>query len=212
MFMKTFGTSSQGFMQRELGLKIEEDYTRIHVQLLNYDRQQALVKLRRLGEVADPPMKQSDTFMLGCLVGCMLPLLLYCFIVVVSGHHLTASPKWPFVWIHFRMTFLCILHASLWAWNIYVFKKFKINYCLIFDINPATQLQFNALLKLCSAAALWSLLWLTISLQSIVNESSSGLELPLIAWTNIVDKCAPRWFFFCEKRVTPFAFLPCLVD
>jgi hypothetical protein len=184
MFVKTFGISSQGYMQREIGAKIEEDYAKLHEDLLDYDRQRALEKLRVNGDVMDPPMKQSDTFTLGCLVGCMLPLLFYCFLVVVSGHDVTASPKWQFVWVHFRMTFLSILHATLWAWNIYVFKAFKINYCLIFDITPGSQMHYNTLLKLCAAATLWTLGWLTLSLQKLVDESSS---LPQYAWLNALD-------------------------
>jgi hypothetical protein len=165
MFMKTFGISSQGFMQRSLGVKIEDDYVKLHEELLKYERHRALEKLRMHGDIIDPPMSQADTFTLGCLMGCMLPLLLYSFLAVISGHQVTASPRWPFVWVHFRMTFLCILHATLWAWNIYVFKAFKINYCLIFDISPGSQLHFNTLLKICAAATLWSLTWLTVSLQ-----------------------------------------------
>ena len=112
MFVKTFGIASQGYMQRQLGGKIEKDYIKLHEQLLNCEPNKALEKLRLRGDISDPPMSQSDTFTLGCLVGCMLPLLLYCFLAVVSGHHVTASPRWPFVWVHFRMTFLCILHAT----------------------------------------------------------------------------------------------------
>ena len=191
MFVKTFGISSQGYMQREIGAKIEEDYARLHEDLLNYDRQRALEKLRVNGDVMDPPMKQSDTFTLGCLVGCMLPLLFYCFLAVVSGHDVTASPKWQLIWLHFRMTFLCILHATLWAWNIYVFKAFKINYCLIFDITPGSQMHYNTLLKLCAAATLWTLGWLTLSLQKLVDESSS---VPQYAWLNALDP-----FFQCSS-------------
>jgi hypothetical protein len=118
----------------------------------------------------------------------MLPLLFYSFVAVISGHNVTASPRWPLVWVHFRMTFLAILHATLWAWNIYVFKTFKINYCLIFDINPGSQLHFNALLKLCAAAALWTLIWLTVSLQKIVSESSSLSDLSHYAWANALEQ------------------------
>jgi hypothetical protein len=200
MFAKTFGLSSQGYMQRELGKQIEEDYVKLHEQLLHCNRPTALDKLRRHGDIADPPMKQSETFQLGCLVGCMLPLLFYSFVAVISGHNVTASPRWPLVWVHFRMTFLCILHATLWAWNIYVFKKFKINYCLIFDISPGSQLHFNALLKLCAAAALWALMWLTVSLQQIVSESSGLSDISHYAWANALEqydarRVAPPLFF-----------------
>jgi hypothetical protein len=188
MFAKTFGLSSQGHMQKELGTQIENDYVKLHKQLLHVDCSAALDKLRRHGDIADPPMKQSDTFQLGCLVGCMLPLLFYSFVAVISGHNVTASPRWPLVWVHFRMTFLAILHATLWAWNIYVFKTFKINYCLIFDINPGSQLHFNALLKLCAAAALWTLIWLTVSLQKIVSESSGLSDLSHYAWANALEQ------------------------
>ena len=190
MFMKTFGISSQGFMQRGLGVKIEEDYVKLHEEVFSYERGKALDKLRLRGDIVDPPMPQSDTFTLGCLIGCMLPLLLYCIMVVVSGHHVTASPRWQFVWVHFRMTFLCILHATMWAWNIYVFKAFKINYCLIFDISPGSQLHFNTLLKLCAAAFLWSLLWLTVSLQQIVNENSGlSQQLSQYSWEYALEQC-----------------------
>jgi hypothetical protein len=87
------------------------------------------------------------------------------------------------------MTFLCILHATLWAWNIYVFKTFKINYCLIFDILPGSQLHFNTLLKLCAAAALWALIWLTVSLQKIVHESSGTPEDSSVALVNALEQC-----------------------
>ena len=194
MFTKTFGLLSQGHMQRELGEKIEEEYVQLHQELLHCDRPAALDKLRRHGDIADPPMKQSETFQLGCLVGCMLPLLFYSFVAVISGHNVTASPRWPLVWVHFRMSFLCILHATLWAWNIYVFKTFKINYCLIFDISSVRQLHFNALLKLCAAAALWALMWLTVSLQKIVSESSGLSEISHYAWANTLEQYDARRF------------------
>jgi hypothetical protein len=76
MFTKTFGISSLGYMQRELGGKIEHDYVKLHENLLGYSRHKAISRLRRHTETLEPPMKQSDTFHLGCLVGCMLPLLL----------------------------------------------------------------------------------------------------------------------------------------
>lgn len=208
MFVKTFGIASQGYMQRQLGGKIEKDYTKLHEQLLNCEPSKALEKLRLRGDISDPPMSQSDTFTLGCLVGCMLPLLLYCFLAVVSGHHVTASPRWPFVWVHFRMTFLCILHATLWAWNIYVFKTFNINYCLIFDISPGSQLHFNTLLKLCAGAAVWSLLWLTVSLQQIVEESIGSPEFSQYSWASALEEYV-TFLFRLPARV---AIMPCIIS
>ncbi len=207
MFMKTFGIASQGYMQRQLGEKIEKDYVKLYEQLLNCEPSKALEKLRLRGDISDPPMSQSDTFTLGCLVGCMLPMLLYCFIAVVSGNHVTTSPRWPFVWIHFRMTFLCILHATLWAWNIYVFKTFNINYCLIFDIYPGSQLHFNRLLKLCAGATVWSLLWLTVSLQQIVEESIGSPEFSQYSWASALEE----YVTFRFRLLARVAIIPCII-
>ena len=108
MLPLTLDPQSQGYMQKVVGAKIEEDYVSLHEGLLYMTRDKALRKLRLMGDIIDPPMKQSDTFTLGCLVGCMLPLLLYSVIVVIAGHNVTASQQWPFVWVHFRMAFLCM--------------------------------------------------------------------------------------------------------
>jgi len=213
MFEKTFGIQSQGYMQKVLGVKIEEDYVRLHEELLHCQRDKALGQLRLRGDIVDPPMKQTDTFTLGCLVGCMIPLFSYAVIVVMAGHNVTSSPQWPFVWVHFRMVFLSILHASLWAWNIYVFKTFKINYCLIFDISPGSQLHYNTLLKLCAGALLWVMLWLTVSLQNIINQSHIGDRISYFEWISALDQCvrssssSSTCHAACihSRRITPFA-------
>ncbi|KAL3679546.1 hypothetical protein R1sor_022502 [Riccia sorocarpa] len=94
------------------------------------------------------------TFFLGLFTGCSLALIL-AFIAVVYVLFQDLSPKdrqareiayIQSVFPIFSMTALLLLHMYMYGWNVYLWRRTRINYAFIFEFAPGTELCYRKVL------------------------------------------------------------------
>ena len=121
------------------------------------NRKQALGALKP----THTPMSHLVTFRLGLLLGLSLALLVVLFFLahfVALRTGTAVSVKLTPVLPVYRGLFLVILHLWLWGLNVHLFRRTRINYQFIFEIDPKSELAGAEVLQI---AALLTFMWFT---------------------------------------------------
>jgi len=102
-----------------------------------------------------------DTLTVGVLVGMCVPLAIFLILFAVGGDPVThlAIPDWGYVLPVFRASGMPILALWLWGINLFIWHKSRINHTYIFELNPATALEYNQIIKM---ASFLSFIWLAM--------------------------------------------------
>ncbi|XP_024383229.1 phosphate transporter PHO1-3 [Physcomitrium patens] len=127
--------------------RVEEIYTE---HFTGGHRRQAMAALR--------PMQQSAshhvTYFLGFFTGCSVALIAAFGVLLRLGGDY--SDKGRVSYLHtifptFSMLALVLLHMYLYGWNIFLWKRARINYAFIFEFSPGSELRYREVLLVCTA-------------------------------------------------------------
>ncbi|XP_024544648.1 phosphate transporter PHO1-like [Selaginella moellendorffii] len=134
--MSHFSTSDKILRMMEQVMSMFTDY------FLKGNRRKALACMQ--------PMRQPSSnlnFVLGLFTGCSFSLIVT-FVLLLTLPH---NHKFPSVQIAFPMfstLVLFLLHMYVYACNIYIWRKSRINYAYIFEFEPRSQLKYQDVLLL----------------------------------------------------------------
>ena len=65
-----------------------------------------------------------------------------------------------------RMLFLVLLHMYLYGWNVYAWRKARINYAFIFEFAPKTELRHREIFLVCTGLTTFILCGMVIHLMA----------------------------------------------
>ncbi|KAH7433339.1 hypothetical protein KP509_07G064300 [Ceratopteris richardii] len=119
-------------------------------QFAKDDEKKAMLLLRPVQNEAP----HTITFFLGLFTGSSAALLL-AFAITLQTFKLRALRQNELAYSEtayqvFGMLFLVLLHMYLYGWNVYVWRKARINYAFIFEYAPKTELRHREILLVCT--------------------------------------------------------------
>eukprot|EP00004_Rigifila_ramosa_P024271 TRINITY_DN6982_c0_g1_i4.p1 TRINITY_DN6982_c0_g1~~TRINITY_DN6982_c0_g1_i4.p1 ORF type:complete len:776 (-),score=185.63 TRINITY_DN6982_c0_g1_i4:8-2335(-) len=161
---KYLGTSLSGalmplverasFFSSSVLVEITSETEEIYASVLEAgDRSMARSKLR-VEQDTDPHL--WSTFFLGLYLGIFLTAIFI--VVVASGEGLVVDPEWQSIFRMYRGFMIPIVFFFLLGLDVFVWLKYKINYILIFEMDPRDHLAIQEFL---SISGLLSLLWIS---------------------------------------------------
>ncbi|KAL2613442.1 hypothetical protein R1flu_025134 [Riccia fluitans] len=164
------------------------------------------------------------TFFLGLFTGCSLALIL-AFIAVLHVLFESLSPKEQeareiayiqSVFPIFSMTALLLLHMYMYGWNVYLWRRTRINYAFIFEFAPGTELCYRKVLLVSTGLTVVLGMGLLGHITAQLNESPAvdliplGVVLTLLILLfcplNICFRSSRAFFLNCMYRIicSPF--------
>lgn len=80
------------------------------------------------------------------------------------------------------MLALVLLHMYLYGWNVYIWRRVRINYAFIFEFSPGSELRYREVLLLCTAmtTALIGAMVVHLSIHSTLINTRASAYLDLI--------------------------------
>lgn len=115
------------------------------------DKRSAMRSLRPVRVAAS----HSVTFFLGLFTGCIIALIAAIVTILhVGGSYWNVTFQLPSylasIFQVFSMLALIVLHIYLYGWNVYLWRKARINYAFIFEFAPGKELRYREILLVSS--------------------------------------------------------------
>ncbi|BBN18042.1 xenotropic and polytropic retrovirus receptor 1 [Marchantia polymorpha subsp. ruderalis] len=156
------------------------------------------------------------TFFLGLFSGCSLALVVaYIAVLHVLFQSLTPEEQasriasyMQSVFPIFSMTALLILHMYMYGWNLYLWRRTRINYAFIFEFAPGTELCYRKVLLVCTGLTVVLGVGLLGHITAQLNESPAVDLIPLgVVLTLLILLFCPLNICFRSSRLF---FLNCM--
>lgn len=183
------------------------------------DEKKAMMLLRPV----QPKAPHTITFFLGLFSGCSAALLLaFGILLHISKEFQTSRSTqenyFQVTYQVFSMLFLILLHMYIYGWNVYAWRKTRINYAFIFEFAPKTELRNREVLLVSTGLTTMVLAGMVSHLvaYSTPNSHINPDYIPLITILallfilvnplNICYRSSRVYFLGCMKRVvlSPF--------
>lgn len=113
-------------------------------------RRQAMAALRPMQQ----PASHHVTYFLGFFTGCSVALMAaFGVLLRLDGDY---NDKGRVSYLHkifptFSMLALVLFHMYLYGWNIFLWRRARINYAFIFEFSPGSELRYREVLLVCTA-------------------------------------------------------------
>ncbi|KAG0554364.1 hypothetical protein M758_12G087500 [Ceratodon purpureus] len=128
--------------------KVEEIVTE---HLTGGHRRQAMAELRPM----HPPASHHVTYFLGFFTGCSVALMAaFGILLRIAGGDYNDEGKISYlhtIFPTFSMLALVLFHMYLYGWNIFLWRRARINYAFIFEFSPGSELRYREVLLVCTA-------------------------------------------------------------
>ncbi|MCO5610429.1 hypothetical protein L7F22_064666 [Adiantum nelumboides] len=199
-------------------VKMMDEVERLFTKKFAKDDEKKAMMLLKPVQNAAP---HTITFLLGLFSGSSIALLM-AFAILLQTYKLHTLREDETTYLEttyqvFGMLFLVLLHMYLYGWNVYVWRKARINYAFIFEFAPKTELRHREILLVCTGftclVATGMLLHLLVytSTRTQVNPDVVPLAtilvllLILICPLDVCYRSSRVYFIKCIKRI---AFAP----